>query len=379
MFIDGIAVAAGGPAQAQGADVLVIDDEQFMCEGCRQTLEAEGYRAAVAPDGRRGLEIVQRVRPKVVLVDLKMPGMTGTEVIARISEIDPSIVSIVITGYGSVESAVDSMKLGASDFLTKPFEPDRLIESVRRGVELNETRRAAPPVPAEVPAPAAAPEAEAPDKPAVLLSGLETLGQYYALGLDRSDFLAEMKRLEAEARYHAETLGQIKRKERRVLDLVHDLRLVDEVIAKHEYHKDALLQILLDVQEELNWLPRHALRWTARRLNVPLAAIYTIASFYEALSLEPRGEHLVEVCLGTACHVRGAPELLTRVSSVLGIQAGQTDPQQLFTLRTVHCMGCCALAPAMKVDGQYFSDPSVKQLQAMADAYRPEREPACQG
>jgi len=363
--------AAGEPP----ADVVVIDDERAMCDGCRQVLEAEGLRALTAPDGSRGLALVERARPHVVIVDLKMPGMSGTDVVARLSELDPSIVSIVITGYASVDSAVESMKIGALDFLTKPFEPEQLIQSVRRGMELSEARarvREAPP---------AAPPAEEglADASQVALRGLEVLGQYYRLGLRRRDFVDELGRLEAEARFHAETLGRIKEKEQVLVEVIEDLRVADEVIASHAYRKSHLLQVLLDVQARLNWLPRHVLKWISRRLKVPLASVYTVGSFYEALNLEPRGQHLVELCTGTACHVRGAPRLQAMVSSLLGIEPGQTDLQQLFTLKTVHCMGCCALAPVVKIDDRYYSNPTKTQLEGIVESCKQEREPSCQG
>jgi len=373
MYASEPATSRLGPDGAATTDVVVIDDEPSMCEGCRQTLEAEGYRAAVALDGPRGLALIEQGHPRVVIVDLKIPQMSGVEVLAKISEIDPTIVSIIITGYPSVDSAVESMRTGAFDFLTKPFEPDRLLDSVRRGIELSELRKRVQPRPfvlerAEVP------EGAALDKPDVLLRGLEVLGQYYSLGLGKRDFLDELSHLEAEAKYHADTLGQIKEKEKAVRDIVRDLRVVDEIIAKHEYRKSALLQVLLDVQTQLNWLPRHALRWIARRLKVALSSIYTLATFYEALSLEPRGKHLVQVCTGTACHVRGAPKLSSSASALLGIGPGQTDGEQMFTLKTVHCMGCCALAPVIKIDDRYHSNPKMRRLQKIFGSYRERRE-----
>jgi len=355
------------------ADVVVIDDEESMCEGCRQTLEAEGFRAATARDGTEGLKLVEQAHPKVVLVDLKMPGMSGMEVLAKISEFDPSIVSIVITGYGSIDSAVETMKIGASDFLTKPFAPERLLESVKRGIELGRpakepevTERAAPPL--------EAPEKALLDKQNVVLKGLEVLGQYYSLGFKERQFFDELRSLESEAKYHADRLGQVKEKGQAVLDIVGDLRLVDGIIQKYAYKKNALIQILLDIQMEFNWLPRHCLEWVSTRLNIPHTSIYTIANFYEALSLEPRGAHLIQICTGTACHVRGAAGLVDRVSSILGIEPGQTDSEQLFTLETVHCLGCCALGPVMVVDGEYYSSPSTKQIQEIAASYKVSRE-----
>jgi len=115
--------------------VGVIDDEESIREGCRQLLESEGYRVAVKRNGRRGLRLVGRKRPDAVLVDLKMPGMGGLEVLARIRKIDPTIITVVITGYGTVESAVEAMRLGAADFLCKPFDERELLASIRRSFD----------------------------------------------------------------------------------------------------------------------------------------------------------------------------------------------------------------------------------------------------
>lgn len=346
-------------------DVVVIDDEESICEGCRQTLEGEGLRATIARDGTEGLKLVKQSHPKVVLVDLKMPGMSGMEVLAKISEYDPSIITIVITGYGSIDSAVETMKIGASDFLTKPFAPEKLIESVKRGMELGQLAKE-PEVAERTVQPLETPEKVPVDKQNIVLKGLEVLGQYYLLGFKERQFFDELRSLESEAKYHADRLGQVKEKGQAVLGIVHDLRLVNGIIQKYAYKKNALIQILLDIQMEFHWLPRHCLEWVSTRLNIPRINIYTIANFYEALSIEPRGAHLIQICTGTACHVRGATSLVDRISSVLGIEPGQTDSEQLVTLETVHCLGCCALGPVMVVDGKYYSNPSTKQIQEIA-------------
>ena len=339
-------------------DVVVIDDEEMFTEGCRQTLEMGGYRAAVAQDGPRGLQLVRSVQPSVVLIDLKMPGMDGLEVLGHLNDIEPSIVPIMVTGHGTVDSAVESMKIGAFDFLTKPFEPEKLLETVRRGMNLHVLRKearesesiAVESGPAEL------------SKYDLLLRGLDMLGEAYSLGLEKRQLLDELSYLEAEAKYHAESLGQIKRKERAILDTREELMAVDAIMHKYDFHKGALIQVLLDVQERFRWLPRHILRWISGRLNVPLREIYTIADFYGAFSLEPRGRHSVQVCTGTACHVRGSSEVLTRVTAAFGIQPGETDAKQQYTLEEVHCLGCCALAPVVQIDGQPYQDPSRRKL-----------------
>ena len=260
------------PSHGARVDVVVIDDDNSIREGCRQTLESEGYRALVAADGVEGLDLVKRARPRVVILDLRMPGISGVEVLEKLPGIDPRIIPIIITGYGTIDSAVQTMKLGAFDFLTKPFDMDQLLGVVDRGLRKyealgSETAVAKPP-PVEAPRPS---------EPDILLKGLETLGQYYSLGLRDQTLAGELRELEAEAQYHSKVLGQIREKEKAIADLLADLRLVDEIVERHGFRKRALIQILLDIQSQKNWLPRHTLLWVWRRLNIPLAQIYRVA------------------------------------------------------------------------------------------------------
>jgi NADH-quinone oxidoreductase subunit E len=359
------------PSDSARVDVVVIDDEDSIREGCRQALESGGYHALVATDGVEGLDLVKHAKPRVVVLDLRMPGISGIEVLEKLPGIDPRMVPIIITGYGTIESAVETMELGAFDFLTKPFDMDQLLGVVGRGLRKYEALASETAETAPKPA-AATPK---PSEPDILLKGLETLGEYYSLGLRDQTLAHELRALEAEAQYHAKVLGQLREKEKAIADLVADLRLVDEIIERHGFKKNALIQILLDIQDKKNWLPRHTLLWLWRRLNIPLAQIYQIAQFYEAFSLKPQGKHIVQVCTGTACHVQKAPEFLATVSAVLGIQPGQTDSKLLFTLKTAHCFGCCALAPVMRVDQTYHRNQSLKQIRAIFSGYASEQAP----
>lgn len=187
----------------------------------------------------------------------------------------------------------------------------------------------------------------------ILLKGLGILDEYYSLGLDRPPLSYELKELEEEAIQHSEELKRIRRREESIREMVRELRDIDEVIDKHQGDKSALIQILLEIQSKNHWLPKTALMWVSERLNVPMSQILHIATFYKAFSLKPRGEHLVRVCLGTACHVRGGQRILEETERVLGIKAGETTPDLRFTLESVNCLGCCALGPVMVIDDEY--------------------------
>ncbi|MFW6105525.1 MAG: NADH-quinone oxidoreductase subunit NuoE [Chloroflexota bacterium] len=128
---------------------------------------------------------------------------------------------------------------------------------------------------------------------------------------------------------------------------------IDQIIDNYQGDSSTLIQVLLEIQRENRWLPKEALEKVSKKLEVPLNQIQHVATFYKAFSLVPRGHHEVQICLGTACHVRGGPRILDRVEEVLGIQAGQTTTDMEFTLETVNCLGCCALGPVMVVDGKY--------------------------
>lgn len=131
-----------------------------------------------------------------------------------------------------------------------------------------------------------------------------------------------------------------------------DIESVDQIVDKHGCEASSLIQILLDIQKESNWLPREALERVGERLQVPYARIQHIATFYKAFSLVPKGRHGIHICMGTACHVRGAGRLLDTVEELTGIKPGETDLDMKFSLETVNCLGCCALGPVMEVDGK---------------------------
>jgi NADH-quinone oxidoreductase subunit E len=131
-----------------------------------------------------------------------------------------------------------------------------------------------------------------------------------------------------------------------------DTARIDRIIDKHQAEASALIQVLLEIQREYHWLPKPALARVGARLEVPLARIQHIATFYKAFSLVPKGRHEVHICVGTACHVRGASRILDKVQDLIGIRPGETDLELKFSLETVNCLGCCALGPVLEIDGK---------------------------
>ena len=131
-----------------------------------------------------------------------------------------------------------------------------------------------------------------------------------------------------------------------------DTDRIDQIIDKHQGEASSLIQVLLEIQSEHHWLPKEALERVSEKLLVPLTRIQHIATFYKAFSLVPKGRHEIHVCMGTACHVRGAPRVLDTVQDLTGIKPGETDLELKFSLETVNCLGCCALGPVMTIDGK---------------------------
>jgi len=144
---------------------------------------------------------------------------------------------------------------------------------------------------------------------------------------------------------------------------------IDKIINKYSDEQGVLIQLLLDVQRELNWIPKEAIMRINQRLKIPVSEIYRVASFYTALSLKPRGKHLVRVCAGTACYVRGGPRILDSVERSLSIKPGETTGDNRFSLETVNCLGCCALGPVVEIDGQYHGKLSPANIGPLLSKY----------
>ncbi len=147
------------------------------------------------------------------------------------------------------------------------------------------------------------------------------------------------------------------------------VRTAKELLECYGRRRDSLIHVLQDVQEEFDYLPRPALEHVAEGLGVPLPEVLRVATFYAAFSLEPLGEHLITVCTGTACHVRGAKTLVETLEDMLHVERGRTTADGLFTLKTVNCLGACALGPLIAVDGNYHGHMTPARLGPVLEEY----------
>ncbi len=144
---------------------------------------------------------------------------------------------------------------------------------------------------------------------------------------------------------------------------------VAAIINKYNADKEQLIPILQDTQAEFHYLPKEALTQVSDTTGIPLSRVYSVATFFKAFSLKPRGKHLINVCLGTACHVRGTSKVLEQLERSLNTSRGETTSDFKFTLETVNCMGCCALGPVVNIDGEYFGQMSAAKVDSLLAQY----------
>ena len=128
---------------------------------------------------------------------------------------------------------------------------------------------------------------------------------------------------------------------------------VSAIVDSFQNDRSQLVAILQEIQNEYNYLKKEALEEVSQIMNIPVSQVYSVATFFRAFSLKPRGRHLINVCMGTACHVRGAAKVLEKIERDLSVDRGETTPDLKFTLETVNCVGCCAQGPMVIVDGEY--------------------------
>ena len=283
--------------------ILVVEDEEIVRDSLRDWLTDAGYHVETVEDGEKALTTLNSSEFKLIIVDLRLPGNDGLEVLRQAKALQEELKGIVITAYPSVQSAVEVMREGAVDYIVKPYNLNVLEESIQKALG---------PVQAEI-------------KP---------------------------------------------RKDEDKIITGPEIPLSVPESIRGESSGSALIQMLLAIQAQNNYLPEDALIWVSRQLAVPLTRVYNVATFYKAFSLKPQGRHLVSVCMGTACHVREAPRLLDKVTDALQVNPGETTRDLQFSLTTVNCLGCCALGPVVMVDGKYESKVNADKLDRVLRGYK---------
>ena len=148
-----------------------------------------------------------------------------------------------------------------------------------------------------------------------------------------------------------------------------ELQKVEAIISKHHAQSSALIEVLLDVQEDFRYLPAEVLRLIAGKLKVPLSQVYYTATFYNAFSLKPKGKYCISVCLGTACQVGGGIKILEKFERDLGITRGGTTEDMLFSLDEVHCLGCCGLAPVANINKDVHGKLTLSKIPSVLKKY----------
>ncbi|MFC1761366.1 NAD(P)H-dependent oxidoreductase subunit E [Planctomycetota bacterium] len=149
---------------------------------------------------------------------------------------------------------------------------------------------------------------------------------------------------------------------------------VDAILDKYTDQAGMVIGVLQDVQDAFNYLPEDALTYLSRKSEIPLSRLYGVARFYNAFSLTPRGKYIIRVCLGTACHLKGGPRIADAITRELGIENDETTEDGLFTLERVNCLGCCALAPVVEINGHVHAGVTVGKLPSILAEYGYERD-----
>ena len=148
------------------------------------------------------------------------------------------------------------------------------------------------------------------------------------------------------------------------------VKQIEEIIARYQGEKTPLMMILSDIQNEFGYIPLEVQELVSEKTGIPVAEIYGVVTFYSFFSLTPKGKFVVGVCLGTACYVKGAQQVLDKFAELLNIKPGQTSEDGLFTLDALRCIGACGIAPAITINGKVYPKVAVSQVPAIVEEYR---------
>jgi NADH:ubiquinone oxidoreductase subunit E len=151
-----------------------------------------------------------------------------------------------------------------------------------------------------------------------------------------------------------------------------ELTNVKEILKSHQEENGNIITLLQSIQEKFSFLPNYILKYLALKLKIPLAKLYGVATFYAQFSFNKKGKYVVTVCDGTACHVKGSPLLIAFLESFLEIKNGETSKDEMFTLETVACLGCCAIAPVIVVNEEVFGNLTMNKTKKIINKFKKE-------
>jgi NADH-quinone oxidoreductase subunit E len=282
--------------------ILVMEDEPHLAKGIQMVLTDEGYAVDVAMSGRGAIDLFQQKMFDLLIADLRLPDIDGMDVISQVKRNRPETGVVVISGYSTLPTAVKAMKLGAFDFIAKPFTDDEIKSAV-----------------------------------------IEALKEKKEIIAKEELWPAKVEE-EREERVFEALVSEDKAVLAKPLAEIHE---------KFKGNPDDLIPMLQHVQNSIGYLPKEALLEIARLTKLPTANVFGVATFYEQFRFQPAGKHIIKICRGTACHVRGSDQILNDLKARLHL-TGKTTKDRMFTVDTVACFGSCALAPVLVADNSVY-------------------------
>lgn len=302
----------GEPVRPQ---ILIVEDETSVARVLEKILVEEGYAVDLAATGCNALESFDKKAFDLLIADLRLPDIDGMEVVTKAKQCRPETGVIIITGSSKVPSAAKAMKLEPAQYLTKPFTKEEVIAAVTVALD--------------------------------------------SKGLSKTD-------ASTACQCQAEAAPEL---------MPEDLERIDKIMAqiREEFSdgQEALIPILQRFQGLMGFIPGPALEEIARFTRTPAASVYGVATFYEQFRLHPVGRHIIKVCRGTACHVKGAERILNEIETRFQLSPGQTSSDRMFTLETVACFGSCAIAPVVVADDKVKARMNpAKTRQVMEDIHK---------
>jgi len=312
--------------------ILVVDDEPAIVRGCERILDRAGYAVESATTGREGLRRATEERFDLVMADLKLPDLDGMELVRMLRIERPEVAIVIITGYSSVSSAAEAVRLGVSDYIQKPFTPDQITDAIRRALEAFEAR------------PRLRPEEALADAALERAERDPIFGQHLVANVGRvvSDSL----------RAH-----------------------VQEVCARYDHDRARLMDVVRAVQERFGCVSGEAMDLIAEEVSTHRVEVESVVSFYAFLSKRLRGKVSIRLCGDIINELAGGDRVARALRDELGVDFGQTTPDGRVSLDRTSCIGMCDQAPAALVDDVVVTGLTEASAREMVRALRRHMDP----